>query len=48
MIPQIFQPQNLVGNQYSLIGSSGYWAQLGWQPVLALLIIKVPTRILMT
>ncbi|KAJ9099725.1 hypothetical protein QFC20_005603 [Naganishia adeliensis] len=39
---------NLVGNQYSLIGSSGYWAQLGWQPVSALLIIKVPTRILMT
>jgi hypothetical protein len=40
--------QNLVGTQYSLIGSSGYWAQLGWQPISALLIIKVPTRILMT
>ncbi|KAJ9113007.1 hypothetical protein QFC22_006103 [Naganishia vaughanmartiniae] len=39
---------NLVGTQYSLIGSSGYWAQLGWQPISALLIIKVPTRILMT
>ncbi|GHJ89602.1 hypothetical protein NliqN6_6004 [Naganishia liquefaciens] len=39
---------NLVGRQYCLIGSSGYRAQLGWQPVSALSIIKVPTQILMT
>ena len=39
---------HLVGNQYSIIGSSGYWAQLGWQPFSAWLIVKVPTRYLMS
>lgn len=34
--------------QYSIIGSSGYWAQLGWQPFSAWLIVKVPTRYLMS
>lgn len=32
---------------YSIIGSAGYWAQLAWQPVSALVMVKVPVRILM-
>jgi hypothetical protein len=39
--------QNLTGDQYSTIGSAGYWAQLAWQPFSAYLIVKVPPRILM-
>jgi MFS family permease len=39
---------HLHGNQYSLIGSAGYWAQLGVQPFTALLIVKVPTKWLVT
>ncbi|KAI5451305.1 hypothetical protein NCC49_001900 [Naganishia albida] len=38
---------NLTGDQYSTIGSAGYWAQLAWQPFSAYLIVKVPPRILM-
>ncbi|KAL7410774.1 major facilitator superfamily domain-containing protein [Mrakia frigida] len=38
---------NLTGHQYSLVSSSGYWAQLAWQPFSAWLIVKVPHRILM-
>lgn len=38
---------NLVGKQYSLIGSSGYWAQLGAQPLIAFLIVKFPSRVVM-
>lgn len=30
--------------QYSIIGSAGYWAQLGWQPFSAWLIVKVSLR----
>ncbi|KAI1321410.1 MFS general substrate transporter [Xylariaceae sp. FL0255] len=37
----------LVGNQYSLVSSIGYIAQLGWQPFSSFLIVKVPHRILM-
>ncbi|CED83117.1 Permease of the major facilitator superfamily [Phaffia rhodozyma] len=37
----------LVGNQYSVIGSAGYWAQLGWQPFSAFVIVRVPVRYLM-
>lgn len=37
----------LVGNQYSLVGSVGYMAQLGWQPFSTYLIVRVPHRILM-
>ncbi|KAL7416388.1 allantoate permease-like protein [Mrakia frigida] len=39
---------NLKGNEYSIIGSAGYWAQLGWQPVSAYLIVRIPPRILLT
>jgi MFS family permease len=39
--------QHLTGDQYSTIGSAGYWAQLAWQPFSAYLIVKVPPRILM-
>lgn len=40
---------HLVGNQYSLISSSGYWAQLALcAGPTAALIVKVPTRILMS
>ncbi|KAK4050155.1 hypothetical protein OIV83_003726 [Microbotryomycetes sp. JL201] len=37
----------LVGNQYSTIGSIGYYAQLGAQPFGAWLLVKVPIRTLM-
>jgi MFS family permease len=37
----------LVGNQYSLIGSIAPIAQLAWQPLSSILIVKVPHRILM-
>lgn len=37
----------LVGNQYSTIGSIGYYAQLGAQPFGAWLLVKVPVRTLM-
>jgi MFS family permease len=41
--------QHLVGNQYSLISSSGYWAQLAFCcGFTAFLIVRVPTRILMS
>jgi predicted MFS family arabinose efflux permease len=42
------QQAGLHGNQYSLIGSAGYWAQLGVQPFTAMLIVKVPTKWLVT
>lgn len=38
---------NLVGNQYSLVGSIASIAQLAWQPFSSWLIVKVPHRILM-
>lgn len=38
---------NLVGNQYSLVGSIAPIAQLAWQPFSSILIVKVPPRILM-
>ncbi|KAM0788138.1 hypothetical protein ACM66B_001303 [Microbotryomycetes sp. NB124-2] len=37
----------LVGNQYSTIGSIGYFAQLGAQPFGAWLLVKIPIRTLM-
>jgi len=37
----------LTGNQYSFVGSIAPIAQLAWQPVSAVLIVKVPHRILM-
>jgi MFS family permease len=37
----------LKGNQYSLVGSIAPIAQLAWQPVSSILIVKVPHRILM-
>jgi hypothetical protein len=41
--------QNLVGDQYSLISSSGYWAQLAFCcGFTAFLIVRVPTRLLMS
>ncbi|RSH80850.1 hypothetical protein EHS25_007019 [Saitozyma podzolica] len=40
---------NLVGDQYSLISSSGYWAQLAFCcGFTAFLIVRVPTRLLMS
>ncbi|KAL8287098.1 hypothetical protein RQP46_004104 [Phenoliferia psychrophenolica] len=33
---------HLVGNQYSTIGSIGYYAQLGAQPLAAYLLVKIP------
>ncbi|GFZ51567.1 LOW QUALITY PROTEIN: hypothetical protein JCM24511_09334 [Saitozyma sp. JCM 24511] len=40
---------HLVGNQYSLISSSGYWAQLAFCcGFTAFLIVRVPTRLLMS
>ncbi|KAG5990270.1 hypothetical protein E4U54_004140, partial [Claviceps lovelessii] len=41
------QDAGLVGNQYSLVGSVAPIAQLVWQPVSSVLIVKVPHRILM-
>lgn len=38
---------NLVGNQYSFVGSIAPIAQLAWQPFSSFLIVKVPHRILM-
>ncbi|CAK7203608.1 hypothetical protein SEUCBS139899_006345 [Sporothrix eucalyptigena] len=38
---------HLVGNQYSLVSSISAIAQLAWQPFSAMLIVKVPPRILM-
>jgi MFS family permease len=38
---------HLTGNQYSLVGSIAPIAQLAWQPVSSILIVKVPHRILM-
>jgi len=38
---------NLVGNQYSTIGSIGYYAQLGAQPLAAYLLVKIRYRIFM-
>ncbi len=40
--------QHLHGDQYSLIGSSGYWAQIALQPFTAFLIVKIPTKVLVT
>ncbi|EEP75408.1 conserved hypothetical protein [Uncinocarpus reesii 1704] len=37
----------LKGNQYSLVGSIAAIAQLAWQPVSMVLIVKVPHRVLM-
>lgn len=37
----------LTGNQYSLLGSIAPIAQLAWQPLSSVLIVKVPHRILM-
>lgn len=37
----------LTGNQYSLVSSIAAIAQLAWQPFSAMLIVKVPPRILM-
>lgn len=41
------QDTNLTGNQYSLVGSIAPIAQLAWQPLSSVLIVKVPHRILM-
>jgi MFS family permease len=38
---------HLTGNQYSLVGSIAPIAQLAWQPISSILIVKVPHRILM-
>lgn len=38
---------NLVGGQFSLVGSIAPIAQLAWQPISSILIVKVPPRILM-
>jgi hypothetical protein len=39
---------NLVGTQYSLVGSIAAIAQLAWQPFSSYLIVRVPSRYLMT
>ncbi|CAK7236167.1 hypothetical protein SBRCBS47491_009544 [Sporothrix bragantina] len=41
------QDTGLTGNQYSLVSSIAAIAQLAWQPFSAMLIVKVPPRILM-
>jgi len=38
---------HLVGTQYSLIGSVGYFGQLGVLPLMTYIIVRVPPRILM-
>jgi MFS family permease len=41
--------QHLMGDQYSLVSSSGYWAQLAvCCGFTAFLVVRVPTKILMS
>ncbi|KAK1230689.1 hypothetical protein PQX77_006221 [Marasmius sp. AFHP31] len=41
------QDANLVGNQYSSIGSVGYYAQMAAQPVGAYVLVKFPVKVVM-
>ncbi|KAJ8095534.1 hypothetical protein PM082_023061 [Marasmius tenuissimus] len=41
------QDANLVGNQYSSIGSVGYYAQMAAQPIGAYVLVKFPVKVVM-